>query len=572
MKRVKITSHELSVIGILIFAFAVRILLASQTWPLPNSDEATIGLMALHIQHGSDAPIFFYGQHYMGSLEAYIGAVLFSILGASVFTLRLGIILLVILFLIGMYLLTRILYTKTFALVTVLLLSLGSNAVLSRQLSAIGGYTETLFFTVFLFLVATRLALASTYGPLENRFWRLIGYSSWGLIAGLGIWSDLLILPFLLCSSFLLLFCWRDLLKGAIFPLLFCFLIGAFPLISYNLHPALGQNSWQVLQSQQGHPPITARVLTQELSNTVAISIPTITGSPFCHYSEYDRDDLTSLALFGFQQSHPPTEYCRLVGTGWSLIYLFLILLSIGYSVLTLQNLLVPIHQWQRECPYEKRKALILQTVQLLLATSAVITLILYIHSYSVVGWPAATSRYLIGLWLVTPLTLWPLWVGVRLLRRTFVEREKRILHTWRVAGGASFLLLWALFGIFSYGIGHTLTEIPAAQGAEQQEQRLIEGLLKQRITHIYTDYWTCDRIIFESQEKILCAVVNPNMQPGLNRYPLYYTKVSHDLTSAYLFPTIMKYDKKIEYILGRERKTYQRFLFEGYTVYKIQS
>ena len=53
------------------------------------SDEATVGLMAKHIASGTNFPVFFYGQNYMGAFEAYVAALLFAALGVSVFTLKL---------------------------------------------------------------------------------------------------------------------------------------------------------------------------------------------------------------------------------------------------------------------------------------------------------------------------------------------------------------------------------------------------------------------------------------------------------------------------------------------------
>ena len=41
--------------------------------------------LALHIAYRGEHPLFFYGQEYMGPLEAYIGALLFHIFGVSLF-------------------------------------------------------------------------------------------------------------------------------------------------------------------------------------------------------------------------------------------------------------------------------------------------------------------------------------------------------------------------------------------------------------------------------------------------------------------------------------------------------
>jgi hypothetical protein len=48
-----------------------------------DGDEAIVGLMAKHIVDGAPVPIFYYGQHYMGSLEAILVSGLFSIFGVS---------------------------------------------------------------------------------------------------------------------------------------------------------------------------------------------------------------------------------------------------------------------------------------------------------------------------------------------------------------------------------------------------------------------------------------------------------------------------------------------------------
>ena len=91
----------------------------------------------------------------MGPLEAYLGAGLFHLFGPSLFTLRLGLVLCFVLFLfVCTYLLTSLLYTRL-AVCVLILLSLGSRAVLTQQLLAIGGYPETLLFGSLLF--ATRL-------------------------------------------------------------------------------------------------------------------------------------------------------------------------------------------------------------------------------------------------------------------------------------------------------------------------------------------------------------------------------------------------------------------------------
>ncbi len=53
-----------------------------------NADEAVVALMARHILAG-ERPVFFYGQAYMGSLDAYLVAAGFWIWGQQVWVIRL---------------------------------------------------------------------------------------------------------------------------------------------------------------------------------------------------------------------------------------------------------------------------------------------------------------------------------------------------------------------------------------------------------------------------------------------------------------------------------------------------
>ena len=50
-------------------------------------DEAMVGLQAEHILHG-EHPIYYYGQPYMGSLQAYFLAGIFLFTGPSVWAMR----------------------------------------------------------------------------------------------------------------------------------------------------------------------------------------------------------------------------------------------------------------------------------------------------------------------------------------------------------------------------------------------------------------------------------------------------------------------------------------------------
>jgi hypothetical protein len=559
LKHLKITTAKVCLLASLMWALLLRAFLAWVDWPLPNSDEGTMGIMALHIQRG-DLPIFFYGQHYMGALEAYIAAALFQLAGASVFTLRLGLVLLFLLFLVCMYLLTSRLYNRKFALFTLLLLTLGSKAVLSRQLSALGGYAETLLFTTLLFLLAYWLACSTS--AQQGRL-RLVGYTCWGLVLGLGLWSDVLILPWAICAALTLyLFCWRELLKGALLTLIAGFVLGALPLISYNIGATSGQDSWSVLISQQGTPPFNLNNLLHQLTGTLTLSIPTTTGSPFCHV-----DELAAIKILGFEASQAPTLQCSLFGATWSLCYLALFLLSAYLIFTTLKRALVACHYrpWQAE----ERSELAPHVIKATLCLAALLTLFLYVRSHSPGDEPAEYARYLICLWVIVPLVLWPLWLGAQKVKgsltgtKTIAPRAKLYLCRG---------LLILITSIFCYGTYETLAEVPQALAATIQETQLIDTLTRHNISHVYSDYWTCDRLAFQSQERIICGVLagGCTLQRGLhNRYEPYYTTVSSDPHAAYLILTSTRCDEAVALKMKGYNQPYHLFTIGEYTVYQ---
>lgn len=84
-----------------------RLYLTVQVMPPTNSDEATMGLAAMHIAQGRDHPAFFYGQHHMGTLEAYLAAPLFVLFGPSTVALHMPTLLVYAVFCLTLYRLTE---------------------------------------------------------------------------------------------------------------------------------------------------------------------------------------------------------------------------------------------------------------------------------------------------------------------------------------------------------------------------------------------------------------------------------------------------------------------------------
>ena len=292
LKRIHISKNEWWMFAIVAAATLARFLLIYFNWPVTNSDEGNMGLLALHVAFQGDHPTFFYGLPYMAPLEGYIAAPLFRIFGVSLLTLRIGLLPLFAAFLICMYYLTRLLYTEKFALAIVILLSLGSYAIIYLQIKAVGEYPETELFYAVIPLIASWLALTThSFNRRETRRSsrkRILIYGFLGFIVGLALWVDFVILPIVVTFGLLLLlFCYRELLSWKGLSLLMGVIVGAFPLILYNLTSPWNQNSLSILLwiQQDGAKEIIAQHLTwvNHIVGTVMISLPGVSGAnPDC--------------------------------------------------------------------------------------------------------------------------------------------------------------------------------------------------------------------------------------------------------------------------------------------------
>ena len=549
--------YEIAAFGIIAMAILIRVLLIAHGWPHTESDEGVIDLMALHIDFRGELPIFIYRQSYMGSLEAFLEAGLFQIFGVSVFTVRLGLIIFFALFLISMYLMTSLLYNKKFALFTLLLLSLGSSSILSREVEALGGRPENLFFCSIMMLLASWLAL--TYRQVVSRrkqIARIALYGILGLTTGLAIWSDLLILPFvLMVGLFLAFFCWRELRRWALAFLLSGLLIGAFPLIVFNITAHPGQDTISILQSvREGPSSFTKYNLPpiQGIVVTVQESLPHATGAyPLCPVSISPLPE--HLGLHGLQ--------CTIVYAGWGL----------GFITLWILAILLVIPGLYKFCSYSKikkvssacREDAILHAARLVLLGGAGLTLMLFAISPQTAVLPFRSVRYLTPLLIAVPAVIWPLWLGASRIHKFFPLSRAAI----KVIFCQALLLLIAVTLLLDTFI--TFGEIPKAQAVTQQQSRLIQDLQRIHARHIYADYETCYWLIFATNEQIICSALEGSQLYRFDKYPLYGTIVRNDPYSAYVFPLHSPQTTTFAQKVAASPDRYERLEFDGYVIYR---
>lgn len=557
---------ELSMFIIVAIATLLRFILIYFNWPVTNSDEGNMGLLALHVAYQGDHPTFFYGLPYMGPLEGYVAAPLFHLLGSSLFTLRLGLLLFFIGFLLSMYYLVRLLYNEKFAMAMVSLLSLGSPDVISRQLKGVGEYPETAMFAALICLLAVWLGFSSPLPdqkPTQLESWkRVIIYGFLGLMVGLALWVDFLIVPFVLTAGLLLcLFCRRELLHWPGLSLLLGIIIGAFPLIYYNLTAPWSQNSWNILLfiHQGGAKDMVAQHLTwvDQIIGTMMIALPLATGAnPHC-------------PIEAFPPSGAPTATtlpCVLFQSGWSFGYLILWFIAAFFAVRIVwhyrRSILLGFAS-DNSLEEHRRKALV-QCGRLMLLASVAITLILYAISPLAAVTPMTSFRYLTCMLIAIPVLLWPLWQGLNIQKYSLNWRTK---GTFLLQAGLLFLVAIT----FVSGTVRTFTEIPAAQAAYHSEEILIQDLMKIGATRIYSEYWTCNRLTFHSQEKIICSELDEHLKPGFERYLPYRSIVRTAPHPTYVFPLNSPQAEVLKQHIPSSDPDYRQYIFEGYVVYRYE-
>lgn len=551
--------------GLIALGFLVRLGLIQQGWPETNSDEGYLGLMARHIAYQGEHRIFYPGQNYMGPHQAVLGAVLFRLFGSSLFMLRFGLLLLFVLFLVCTYLFARLVYNATWAVICLAFLALGSNYVLAHEMRAIGGYHETMVFGSLLFLLASWLVL--TYRPyrlLRECRWRIAVYVAWGFIAGTSLWSDLLGAPFILMSGAVLAaFCWRELLRiVAPVAALGGLLVGAYPLIRYNRHAAPGTDTLSTLRMVRGTPPATWDAQLHAIWNSVRISVPMITGEPFCNANE--------LAAIG-----PTTSYstsCNLARDAWGIGYMLLFAVAVLLACWGLWRAWRARRLGERPVvpDAEPTRRLQRQGIHVAMLLSAVIAYYLYAFSATPVDWPGIHARYLTGLLIALPAIFWPLWQGVAAAR----QRPDALRRALRVACGVALVGYCAFLAVATVV---AYRDTPRVRAVNQRDAALIDTLRSHEVTHFYSDYWTCGKITLLSAERVVCATVDDQLNVGLNRYPQYWYQTKADLRAAYVFADdraiVSHHDGTytvpvVEELARQTGAKYQTVNIDGYVIY----
>jgi hypothetical protein len=484
---------------------AYRFFAMLRGFPPTNSDEGTMGLAALHIVDGRAFPVYFYGQHYMGTLEAYLAAPIVAFTGPSVLALRVPNLVMYAVFLVVMWLMTRRLYTPWFATFVVGLFAFGSARILYNQLIAAGGYPEINAAGATLVL----LAVVLTTRPATKL------YGLFGLVTGLMLWDDWLVLPYVVAAAAVLLVSGVS-RRGAV-ALSVGAVIGMTPLL---IHDAT--TPW----------PDTA------IPTFLALSM----GGE--EASWYDR------LVGGFVLGMPmaggmcPPGRCESWQMWWGPAWL---LLGAVAAVLAVRSM-------RRAKAAGDRQDTVRQSARLALLVAGVVSLVMYLRNNDAGNTPIDSSRYLHCLLISLPAVLWPLWATARRL------------SPWRWAGIVGLVAVTTTIALATLSVMHNFL---AMRAMDDNKDALLAALQARGVTRFYTEYWTCNHVAYLSGERVACAVVNPDLTHGLDRYFPYRDEVAAAPRQTFAFPAGSPWSEALRSYLEAGGVAYSHEVVGGYDLYQ---
>jgi 4-amino-4-deoxy-L-arabinose transferase-like glycosyltransferase len=195
--KLRISSKYTILLIILLAAAGLKAgLMISQVVPF-NSDEAVVALMARHILQG-ERPVFFYGQAYMGSLDAFLVALGFLVFGEHIWVIRLVQAVLYLVTLLTVVAIGKWGFGSTrTGLIAAALLAVPPVNVTLYTTASLGGYGEALLIgniillcTIWISKLMNSLRVdrngQASLGIRKNLYWVA---ALWGLLVGLGLWA-----------------------------------------------------------------------------------------------------------------------------------------------------------------------------------------------------------------------------------------------------------------------------------------------------------------------------------------------------------------------------------------------
>lgn len=534
----------------LLIALLIRVWLTYHTHGVIDGDEALVGIQAEHILRG-EHPIYFYGQAYMGSLEAYLMALLFLIGGSTVWMLRAEPILLSLLVVWLTWKFAGVLAEaaqlspfarQLFQTIAALFAAIPPLYDTVVELRTLGGYIETFVLMLLLFLAVFQLTRRWQAGASNKELaWRWAGI---GFIIGLGFWINPLILTAVLTAviwivAFLIMELARLIRQGEtnkepklrsflkrlllVFAALPTFIIGIAPALRWGL-----RNHWAnfkfvfALGKYQSLNPDLKATYTNQLS---------LFKAQVHLFQKYVAPRVISGALPG-ESAFPGTIHALTFRLG-----LFCIVASLLLFALSLL--------W-----HHPRLAQFRQLVALPLVFAGCVTLSFCTSTVTAAGLISfqhdLAGRYAAPLVIVLPfffaavftLTITYLHKAAQRASLHFEKQERKVPAKAlpRIVLIVQVLLLAMLLMYFgaqaaSHGLNNpdTTFQSPSCPQAPAYNDQIIAYLQQEHVHYAWAISWVGNPIIFKTNDAIITADPREVMNHfGLGRIPAYTEAVLH--------------------------------------------
>ncbi|MCK6578901.1 MAG: hypothetical protein L6Q98_12420 [Anaerolineae bacterium] len=484
--------------GVIAVAFAALIgrglLLASGSVSF-HSDEAVVALMARHILQG-ERPVFFYGQAYMGSLDAWLVAVGFVLFGESVTAIRLVQSALYLLIVVtGCLAAYRLTGRAALALAAGLLPAVPNTLTALYTTATLGGYNETLLIGNLILILGIdavrRLNAAPPGSPRE--VWR---WAALGALAGVGWWTNGLIVAYVLSIGILLLAGiarTRPPLRSLIVPILAAgaaFFAGSAPWWAFNFAHDFAALRFYLpggTPDQFAGGDVPSLDLTGRLVGLFLLGLPAVLGLRYPWSPAYFTPDLLTLALACLTLAITLAAVFMLIRRGGA---------------------------WNPR----RRGALPADARALLLIALGFFALLFILSRFST----DPTGRYFL-----------PLTITLVILISAFAVS---LPAPWMRAGVIAILLIYQSAGLIG-AVRQTPPGVTTQFNLEthlpnDDDRLLIDFLQANGLTRGYTNYWVAYRLAFLSGETLQYRAALPykadlSYTPRDDRYPPYVAAVS---------------------------------------------
>lgn len=506
---------------VLAVALVGRALLLATNSVSFHSDEAVVALMARHILQG-ERPVFFYGQAYMGSLDAWMVALGFRLLGESVASIR---VVQAVLYLgvvaSGFLAAWRLSGRVMVALVAGLTLAIPPVLLAVYTSATLGGYNETLLFGNLLLV----LSYDVTHDHARS-WWR---WALLGVIGGVGWWTNGLIVAFALPCALLLV---ARLARphadnpslGRMLPYVglafVMFFVGSAPWWVFNIEHDFAALAFYIARTNEGAfagNDVPSLAPDQRVLGLLFLGLPTLIGLRF---------------------PWQPSFFAPLVGSVLVFIYGAAV-----YRMVRGKSRLKP-----------DARALVLGMMGLF-------AVLFFVSKFSI----DPTGRYFL-----------PMVLPLGIVLGAFVDSLRRApVRAWQVGIVALVLAYYAAGQATASSVPPGLTTQFNLDShiVNDYDDDLIAFLDEHELYAGYTTYWVAFRLAFLSDERMQYSSAlpyKPNLQYTASdeRYPAYKDAADASANAAYITANVREVQERLEIAFAEQGVTYTEADVGPYRIY----